>query len=177
MSRSLKTIQTLSKVGRILSKIAMIASIVGGGLCLAGILSVAMGATDVLKWQGITIHGLIEEGSALTSRQQGGAMAAAGILCAAEAVIAGFASAYFRHELDAGTPFTEAGAQELLRLGILTIALTLGAQILGTIVCGVFGVSVETLSMGNGMLSLGVAFLLLSVIFRYGAEIRKEKAA
>ena len=41
-SKTLQTIQTLCKVGRILSKIAFIICIVGAALCVAGIISLAL---------------------------------------------------------------------------------------------------------------------------------------
>ena len=55
------------------------------------------------------------------------------ILCAGEAVLAKFAEAYFVHELKAGTPFTLAGAKELLRLGVLAIALPAGSHLAANI--------------------------------------------
>lgn len=57
--KQLNTIQKLSKIGKVLSKIAFILSVVGFCGCIAGILSLSMGAGKILKIGGVTLHGLI----------------------------------------------------------------------------------------------------------------------
>ncbi len=64
-------------------------------------------------------------------------MTGAMILCIGEMVLAKNAENYFAHELNTGTPFTQDGAKELLRLGILTICTPLGCLILAEIVSGI----------------------------------------
>ena len=59
------------------------------------------------------------------------------VVCAGEAVLAKFAEVYFQNELQAETPFTLAGAKELLRLGILTITIPTGCAVAESIVEGV----------------------------------------
>lgn len=58
--RSLKTIQKLSSLGSILSKIAFILSVVGFCGCIAGLIGLRFGSGDaVLKLGDIRLHGLI----------------------------------------------------------------------------------------------------------------------
>ena len=59
------------------------------------------------------------------------------IVCAGEAVLAKFAEVYFKNELKAESPFTLAGAKELLRLGILTAAIPTGCAVSGSIAEGI----------------------------------------
>lgn len=181
MSKSLKTIQTLSKIGKILSKIVFICCIIGFCGCIAGIASLAVGAGSVLRIGGVNIHGLIENASGLSVGTLYASMVFGMIMTAAEAVVAKFAEVYFKHELAAGTPFTFAGAKEMLRLGILTIAVPVGAMLIGGIVYGVmmcFVEGVQELDANDSIsLGLGIMFIVLSVICKYGAELREGTAA
>ena len=55
--KSLNTIQTLSKIGRILSRVAFILAVVGFCGCIAGVLSLSLGAGNLIKLGGVTLHG------------------------------------------------------------------------------------------------------------------------
>ena len=121
-SKTLKTIQTLCKVGRILSKITFIICIVGAALCVAGIISLAL-IPEGIKFDGLTIQGLVQKHAGVSVNTCYAAMAAGIALCAGGAVLAKFEELYFKRELASGTPFTFDGAKELIRLGVLTIAI------------------------------------------------------
>ena len=121
-TKTLHAIQVLSKIGKIFSKIVMICCIVGFGLCIAGLFGVAAGG-EILKLGGVTIKGIIGNTAGLSEGTLYAAMAVGMILCACEAVLAGFAAHYFGRELADGTPFTFGSAKELLRLGILAICM------------------------------------------------------
>lgn len=66
--KSLVTIQKLSKVGSVLSKIAFIFSIIGFCGCIAGLLSLQIGNGGLIKIGGVTLHGLISRSTATISR-------------------------------------------------------------------------------------------------------------
>ena len=121
---TLKTIQTLSKIGRILSKIVYICCVVGFCVCIVGIISLGLRG-EVFKLGGVTIHSIIESHSHMSMPALYTAMAVGMVLCAAEAVLSKFAEHYFTNELADGTPFTLMGAKELMHLGILTIMIPL----------------------------------------------------
>lgn len=55
--RSLKTIQKLSSLGSILSKIAFVLSVVGFCGCIAGLIGLCFGSDAVLKLGDIRLHG------------------------------------------------------------------------------------------------------------------------
>ena len=102
------------------------------------------------------------------------------VCCAAEAVLSKFAEVYFKHELADGNPFTLRGAKELLRLGILTIAIPLGTVIvcsIGVAIAEVIHPGVDELSIGEfTSAGVGVMMIVLSLFCRYGAERSNGKA-
>lgn len=170
---TLKTIQTLAKIGKILSKIIHVCCIVGFCGCIVGIVSLAIGA-ETFQLGGVTIHSMIENEAEMNMPTLYASMAVGLIFCAAEAVLCKFAELYFKHELADGEPFTMRGAKELMRLGILTIAIPLGT----VIICSI-GVSIadnvypviDKLSTGEfSSVGLGVMMIVLSLFCRCGAE-------
>lgn len=178
MKNPLKTIQVLAKAGKIISTIAFVCSIVGAVLCVVGITSLAVGAEGALRLGGVNIYGIIERNADMSVGGMCASMAAGVFSFAAGAVLAAFAKRYFRREMDAGTPFTNAGADEIFRLGILTIVLPLAAQLLSEITNGVLreamnGAGKVTFDNG-GAIGMGVVFLVMSVVFRYGAQLEEK---
>lgn len=121
--KSLNTIQKLSKIGKVLSKIAFIFSVIGFCGCIAGLLSLNFGNGRLIKIGGVTLHGLIPEEYGYNIKSITATLSGWLIVCAGEAVLAKFAESYFKNELKAKTPFTLAGAKKLLQLGILTITI------------------------------------------------------
>ena len=180
--KSLNTIQTLSKVGKVLSKIAFIFSVIGFCGCIAGLLSLSFGNGSFIKIGGVTLHGLISEEYGYNIKSITAVLSGWLIICAGEAVLAKFAEIYFKNELNAGTPFTSAGAKELLRLGILTIAVPVGSAIAGSIAEGIVAgfMKVEKAAAmdmyfdNDAAIVLGVMFILGSLLCRCGAELKEH---
>lgn len=176
--KTLKTIQVLAKIGRIMSKILFILCIVGFCCCIVGIVSFALGL-ESFKIGDVTIKGIIEKEAGLSMPAFYAAMAV-GIVCfAAEAVLCKFSEIYFRNELADGTPFTLRGAQELKRLGILVVVLSLCA---GT-VCAI-GLAIasrvypeigEQPPESIGSVGIGIMMIIASLLCRYGTELREGK--
>lgn len=179
--KSLHTIQKLSGIGKVLSKIAYIFAVIGFCGCIAGLLSLRFGNGGLIKIGGVTLHGLISEEFGDNIKSIAAALSGWLIVCAGEAVLAKFAEVYFRNEQKAGTPFTIAGAKELQRLGILTCALPTGCAVAGSIVEGVVigfmnvpkAAAMDVYSDNEASIVLGVMFLLGSLLCRYGAEVRE----
>ena len=178
--KTLKAVQTLSKTGKILSKIIFIFCIIGFCGCIVGILSMALDA-PTLKFGPLTLKSILNIKAKVTAGTVYAAMAAGMILCAGEAVLAKFAEHYFDRELADGTPFTLAGAREMTRLEILTICLPLGTQILAEIVHAVMEQTMQGISPlrldNSGSVALGVMFIVMSLICRYGAQLHEESKA
>lgn len=174
------TIHRLFQLGRILSKIAYICAIVGSCGSVIGILSLHLGSGDLLKIGGVTIHGLIATESGLSIGSITAALSGWMIVCAGEAVLAKFAEVYFQHALEAGTPFTYAGAKEMQRLGILALTIPIGCAVLGRILeeitAGLMHADTGALGLHSSTdtsIVFGIFFLLMSLLCRYGAELRE----
>lgn len=173
---SLKTIQTLSRLGKVLSKIIFICCITGVVVCAVGMVCLPFADTQGLKIGGVTIHGLIENRADIDLNSLYPLMSGALIVCIGQAVTAKFAEMYFTNELAEGTPFTTSGAKELLRLGILTISVPLGTLILAQIVSAVIAAFLqcgETFKLeGGDSVTLGIMFIIMSLLCKYGAEVK-----
>ena len=181
MNPTLKRIQVLARIGMILSRIAFICCIIGAVGCAVGIACFALAGDTVFTLGGVSVHSLIENTASLSEPALYAAMATGLLFCAAEAVLSRFAVIYFRNELADGTPFTLRGAKELMRLGVLTIAIPLGTAIvcsIGIAVADNFYPGLEKLSAGEySSAGLGIMMLVLSLFCRYGAEVTGEKPA
>ena len=178
-SKTLNTIQTLMKVGRVLRGIAYVCCLVCGILCVVGLVTAWVPRSIVIG--GVTIHALF---ASLDNLSLGAfyATAATGlIVCIATCILAKLASRYFNHELAAGTPFTLEGARKPLRLGICTICIPLAAVIIANICCATIGV----LFPGEAFIDfdadvpilLGVVIIVMSLLCKYEAESNRETLA
>lgn len=158
MKETLKTIQILSQLGKILSQVSMILSFVGFGLCIGGMFL----GNVALKLNRITIHGLTDGNVDQTM------YIALIVTCLGQVILSCFARHYFTRELKDGTPFDFEGAKEMFRLGILTICISLITQI------GCAFLKQE--SLGLNYIYLGITFIILSILFKYGAYIKGNDA-
>ena len=175
---TLKIIQVLAKIGKILSAVIFVFCIVGFCFCIAGILILAFGIGAV-QIGGVTLHGLIAENSGMSVPTVYAAMSAGLVLCAGEAVLCKFAEHYFARELVDGTPFTLRGSKELMRLGILSIAVPVAAVILCAIGIAIARAAVPEIGEvnfdGYASAGIGIMLIVLSLFCRYGAEISEAK--
>lgn len=182
-SKNYKIIQTIAKIGKILSKVAFVFSIIGICGCFVGLLSNVFGSGKVFKIGGVTIYGLLADFDAYNVKSISATLVAWMIICVGEAVLAKFAKFYFRNVLTAETPFTQAGARELRRLGIVAIAIPTGCVVLAEIVHGIMTGFMNVVadgwsdvSFGNeASVIMGVMFIVCSFLCGYGAELLEEK--
>ena len=177
--KTLKTIQTISKIGKIISKIVNICCIVGFCGCIIGIISLAAGG-GVLKLGGFSLHGIIENEADISEGALYIAMSTGAVFCAGEAVLSGFAAHYFDRELKDGTPFTFNGAKEMLRLGILAVCIPLASQTVAAIIEKILTTAFAENSpsdFGFSSISIGIMFIVTSLICRYGAELTSGNPA
>ena len=178
MKTSLETIQTLSKVGKVLCKIVFVCSLVGAIGSFVGIIALALGIVGAVQLGHVTIHSILSESAGMTLGTMYASMAAGCILCIGEAFLAKIAGNYFRHELAAGSPFTREGAAELKRLGMWTILLPLGAMIAASLVHLIFSIffqDITDISTSDfSSIGLGIGFLVVSLLCKHGAETAPE---
>ena len=182
--KTLEVIQKLSSIGKILSKIVFIACIVSFCLCLLALIGLALNFDGLIKIRGVTIHGLITEEIGVEKTSLAIAVVGVMIIIVGEAVVSRFAVGYFSKELEEGTPFSRLASDELMKLGILTIAVPIAGSIVAAIVmgiiCGIMDIEEASELVkcdGDGNITLGVMFIIGSLLCRYGAELNENKDA
>ncbi len=177
--KSLKTIQKLAKAGNILSKIAFIFGIIGAASCAIGMIALALGMTQVMTFGEISIHGMIKESTGISIGSMYASMAVGMVYCAGEIFVAKMAERYFKHELADGTPFTYQGADELKRLGIVAICTPIVTSVAAAFIYMMLNLYFQDLeemtNEGYGTIGFGIAFLVISVLCRYGAQMRENE--
>lgn len=175
MSKNLKVIQTFAKIARIVTKVLFIIMIVSGAASLVGALTVF--GVPTLKIFGQNLIDLIMGAESVKLESAGFECLSATVACASSAVVMGFASHYLKNELRAGTPFTYEGAKEILRLGIISIAVPAGAstviEIINTVHLHYFpDAFAESFSVS---ISAGLLMIVAHFVFKYGAELAEKK--
>lgn len=179
MSDSLKKIQLIAKIGKIISKVMFILMcVVFSMVCITTIVSATFGIDRTVKLGEIEIKGLIDNISDMSTVGIYVYLASALIMSAAYAVLAKFSEKYFDNELAAGNPFTAGGAKEIFRLGVLSISLPLGSFIITDAVTSAlshFFDGIKNVEFNNGgIITVGIMFIVLSFVFRYGAELKQK---
>lgn len=181
--KSLNKIQKLFKIGKILSKIAFIMSVIGFCGCVAGIISLSFGKGSLIKIRGVALHNLINSDYGYNIKSITATLSGWLIVCAGEAVLAKFAELYFKNELKAGTPFTIRGAREMKRLGILTLSVPVGTTVAGSIIEEIIAgflkiekaAALDMYFDNEPNIVLGVMFIIVSLLCSYGAELVQNK--
>lgn len=182
-SKNHKILHKIAKIGKILSKVAFVFSMIGICGCLVGLLSNLFGSGKIFKIGGVTIYGLLTDLGAYNVKSISTALVAWLIVCIGQVVLAKFAELYFGNALMAGTPFTKAGARELRRLGIMEMAIPTGSVVLAEIVQGIMtGFMNGTADGGTDLnfdnevsIIVGVMFIACSFLCGYGAEVLEGK--
>jgi hypothetical protein len=180
--KTLNTIQKLSSIGKVISKIVFIVCIVSFCLCILALIGLALNFDGLIKIRGVTIHGLISEEIGVEKTSLAIAVVGVMIIIVGEAVVSRFAVGYFSKELEEGTPFSRLASDELMKLGILTIAVPIAGSIVAAIVmgiiCGIMDIEEASELVkyeGGGNISLGLMFIIGSLLCRYGAELNENK--
>lgn len=176
MDKTLKTIQTISKVCKIFAEIAFVLLIALACILIAAAVGVAAGNTALISVNGSSVIDESLRQLGLSVEYMTAGCIAGALFLIAEAVVAKFINVYFKHELKAGTPFTFEGAKEMLRLGIIALAVPVGASIVSAIVLAVMSASsgiANKISI-DFSLGLGLLFLALSPVLKYGAYLAQK---
>ena len=177
-SKSLNTIITLTKIAKVLSMIVFVLLIIAT-VAVAISMAVLPKLNDFLfesdgwntfieglnasqREEFISVFGDLTPDKIAPMMQS--LLICAVIVLIGSAVVAFLAYRYFI--IEAGTPFTFAGANELRTLGIVSLAIALAQAIAAAIILN------TDFSIGSN-LAPGIAFLVVSVIFRHGAELRE----
>lgn len=176
MNKTLKTIQTFAKIGKVVSTIIFVFSIIGAVVTLIA-LSTIVGLKDV-QLEGRTFADILWE-TGVNFVTMVFSCAISILACIASAVVSKFAEIYFTNELELGTPFTFDGARELLRLGIIATAVPVGLSVISGIAFTITHhfyphldgstTSFDTISIG-----IGIMLIILAFFCKHGAELADE---
>ena len=166
--KSLEVIQKIVKVLRILAKIAYI-------LCIIGAVASAIGAASLFA---------IDENSeiwkkALEAIQPDTIDLAAvrctcltGVfVCAAGAVLSWFSKRLFEDELAAGTPFDRHICKDVLKVGIIYLAVSVVSGIIIAIIYACFNLDAD--GSGFSGFTTGIVYIICWLLCRYGADVKE----
>ena len=196
-SGSLRAIQVLAKIAKVLCMIIFVLCVIGAVFSILG--TVALVAVKNVQVRGHALAELVESKAGVQYWVGVAGCGFAALCCILEAVVAKLSHNYFCREVEDGTPFTFGGAKQLMRLGITIIiiefAIALGAFILTAVITKTNALNLEMLqaaaakysqekvspmdfkaNVGFGSIGsygVGIAFIIVSVIFRHGAELRE----
>lgn len=174
MTNSLTSIQKCTRVFRVLVRIGLILSIVGAVFGLAALML-------WIHWNNAPATGIPQLDQVMQLIDRGSYYHTLSTLitdvvgCAFGGALLWLFHRYLTHELADGTPFTFSGASELRRLGVVTIVLPLVSLCLQAIPYTVYDLSYPNRMENGTSVLLGVALILASLVFRYGAELTRSK--
>ena len=168
--KNLKTIQTISKILYILTKIAFICCIVGASLCGLGIVSVVS-----LKDNPEFLRTIIELGEEFNFNTWLCACICGLIECGFGIAIYYLVQRFYKFELACGDPFKVEVADKMKNLGIIRLVLPLACSFVLGIITGAFGVEFSFIS-GFGI-TMGFVYLVVSVLIRYHLDLEQKHIA
>ena len=171
--KSLNTIQKTFRVFQILAKIAMILSFVACGLALLGLLCAVVWQTSGTVYDGNT-QLILTLTETVSFSQIIGELLIDAVFALTDGILFLFAYFYFKAEQADGTPFTCRGADQIKRLGIRTIVLSIAAVIIASVLASCFGLNPSADWSNGSSVLLGILLILISLVFRYGAELEKN---
>lgn len=174
MTNSLTAIQKCARVFRVLVRVGLILSIAGAVFGLAALML-------WIHWNNAPATGIPQLDQVMQLIDRGSyyhtlsTLIADVVGCAFGGALLWLFHRYLTHELADGTPFTFSGASELRRLGVVTIVLPLVNLCLQAIPYTVYDLSYPNRMENGTSVLLGVALILASLVFRYGAELTRSK--
>lgn len=175
--KTLKTIQILMNIGKIISLIAFIFGIISIVGCIVGIIILATVPESFVD-EIIKFFVSVEDTKNLTNATMYASLSVGIIFAIGEVIISYYDYEFFKYELSVGTPFDFEVARRLKIISIKQIVVPIVCTIISKITYEIFKASmigVEYISFGDEIsLSIGIMFLIFSFVCKYGAEIREE---
>lgn len=97
------------------------------------------------------------------------------IFCLGQLVILCGIVGYLKKELSDGTPFTASGARKLRNVGMQCISASLLSQTTIFILCEIYYLN-SAYTINVGTVTVGLLFIIFSLVLRAGAEKREEES-
>ncbi len=168
MRTALSTIQTFHKLGRILSTVVLVISVLVFVFSLTGAVLAAFGLESMV-YELFSVENPVSSGALYL------AISSAFLSSLGEIIVSRYAVRYFKAELKAGTPFNSDNAKRLRTLGILNIVIPVTVVIIKSVFHMVlqkrFGDIGENEYELISPVAIGLMFIVLSLVCRYGSEI------
>ena len=166
--KSLEVIQKIVKVLKILAKIAYIFCIIGAVASAIGTASLFAIDENSEIWkkaleaiQPDTIDLAAVRCTCLTGV----------IVCAAGAVLSWFSKKLFEDELAAGTPFDRHICKDVLKVGIIYLAVSVVSGIIIAIIYACFKLDAD--GSGFSGFTTGIVYIICWLLCRYGADVKE----
>lgn len=176
-SKTLNSIQTVSQICKVISKIIEVCCTVGCIICGVALVGYAMYPHGILKLGGMNVHLLLEKTNGLSDEAIIAYVVLTLVICIAEGIVAKAFYNYFKNELKAGTPFTFEGAKELMRVGILSMVIPMvaliGCQIAINIASELSSSNLAIDFDPNLNIGVGVVLIIMSLVCKHGAEVQR----
>lgn len=167
--KSLDRIQKIIKVFKILTNIAMIfAYVCAGFLVVTAILLANNSSFELVSSSNPEMFAAIDRNNTIAK------LLCDFVVCLTDGLLLTFTLLYLKHELEDGTPFTNKGANEIKGLGIRLIILPLVAIGIISAICATFNAELPETMSNELSVSFGIALIIISIIFRYGAELESK---
>lgn len=175
--RSLRAIQIISKILRVLCIIVFICAIIGTAGCIIALPT--LGAVVDIPFDDTSIREiLLEKGINVDSVY---VYISIGLLnCIVVGFLAKWNELFFKREIEDGTPFSLRVVKDMRTTSIINIAVSLGAAIIAGIVIGVCekaipGFAKGRVDYGNASgITFGIVLLVISLFCQYPVETATE---
>lgn len=175
--KSLKVIQVLFKIARIIALIAFILCIIGASGCAIAIIVLnvmrdvviqnGQTFTELLASKGVDINAIVTY------------VVFGMVICGANIFFAKYSELYFLREIKEGTPFTRAMVKDMRKYGLVYIIASLAATVVISTAYAITTIFIKSLdkydySYHVGSIIYGLFFIILSVFCEYSVEKDEE---
>ena len=175
MENTLNKIQKLAKAGLIISKIILYCCCVGLFCCVLVLIS----RKNVVLLENIAFGNATNIKEAISIGDYYCSTTTGIIMCIMEIILSVLSIKFFKKELEIGTPFNLEITKQMKKLGIRFIYVPLIAIITSSIAHECFShyyEGVKEIDFSNSTsIDLGLAFLVISLICKYGAQLIEER--
>ena len=180
--KTLDKLQKLARIGKIVSRIFLFASIFCVTVSIIALMAVLLSGDLSGDVKDFTISGLMKDSSKLASLDIVIYIIALAVYFIGHTYLWNSAYRYFAVAVESGTPFKADNSSNLMKLGIATILFPAIFELLTLVLLNfatehVFNGSLIMDYNPSSTFSLGIMIIFASVICRYGAEIEAKKNA
>ena len=175
--KSLKTIQIVMKVLRVLCLIGFIFCIVGAAGCFLGLISFSF-LKDIEIEKGKSVAQYIIDTGNMSTNEVYTALAVGLFISLAGIALMKYNELFYKKEVDLGTPFKKEMAKKMREVGLVNIIATIAISSIAAIAVAIAeAVTKENFYFNYSVFSsilYGVFLLFLSLFADYGAELEEK---